>query len=152
MIHLEGEQRISQRKELVWSQLTNPSSMAKCIPGLEQIDYVDEQSVKGKVKLAVSFIKGTMTTHVKLHDLIPTSSMRMTAHSEGVGSSVDLEVTVELTENNEATHLRWATDVRLGGLLGRVSEGLLTKAADQLVKDTFERVKKQIEETQATAT
>jgi len=150
MICLEGEHKIKQSKDIVWLKLTDTSLMSGCIPGLEHIDYLNDHSVKARAKLSVSFIKGSMTTLVRLHDLTAYSSVNMTAHSEGIGSTVDLELHIDLSESNGVTSLTWKAETRIGGLLGRVSEGLLTKAANQLVTDTLECVGNQIEATPPT--
>lgn len=145
MLHLEGMNEIRAPKEKVWRVLVDTSTIQSCIPGLDTVESSDATSIRCKIKMGFSFLRGTMNLEVKFHDLQPPSSARMIGHASGVGTRLDLESTIQLDGKGDVTLVSWKADAKLGGLAATLSRGLMEGTVKQMVAEMFECVKGLVE-------
>lgn len=145
MLIFRGEEEIAAKRDRVWLSITNTETLGKLIPNLEKILAIDERGLKCKIRPGFSFVRGTMDLQIRLENLQASDSAKMIIDATGVGTRIEVHSTIQLQDRGESTLLVWTAEVIPHGLLSHVSEGLLRGAANQLIRELFERARKTLE-------
>ena len=70
----------------------------------------------------------------------------MKAHGSGSGSVIDLDTSIDLTDNPDGgTKLAWTAEAMIGGLLAGVGQRLIGTASEKQVSQLFDCIKKNLE-------
>jgi len=145
-MHLEGSYVLNANRADVWNLISNPEKIARCLPGLQQLEIKDSKTFVVTVKVSISFVKGNFKFTFTLIDQIPPSHSRFQASGRGAGVSVNLNTSMDLSEPQPgSTELSWKTDVELGGLLGELSPSLLQSSTTGFTREFFDCIKAQLE-------
>ena len=130
---VSGTKELSASRETVWGVISEPSEMAKLMPGVESFEITDERhwTAKVKVPLGLGGLKMTMNFE-KLEERPPEfSSMR--AKGQGVGALMDMTTSFTLTEAGEGTSMAWEADVKIAGPVGAMGQRVLQPIVNQQV-------------------
>lgn len=141
----EGSYIINAPRQKVWEFLIDPNAIAKCLPDLQRLDIEGPDKFSALVKVGVGFIKGDFKMRLQITEKQPPSHATMTITGSGASSSVDVLTTIDLTDKGPATELKWAADVKVGGLMAGLGQRMMGSATEKTVSDMFECVKKQLE-------
>ena len=130
---VSGTKELSAPRETVWGVISEPSEMAKLMPGVESFEITDERHWTAKVKspLGLGGLKMTMNFE-KLEERPPEfSSMR--EKGQGVGALMDMKTSFTLTEAGEGTSMAWEADVKIAGPVGAMGQRVLQPIVNQQV-------------------
>lgn len=150
---LSDEKRIEAPREAVWSGLNNPEILKQSIPGCESLEQVSDTEFNAVVQAKVGPVKAKFKGSVTLSDLNPPESYRISG--EGKGGAAGFAkggAVVTLSEDGDATILKYDVDADVGGKLaqigGRLLEGTSKKLAGEFF-DNFEAALKGVENSDA---
>jgi len=145
-MHLEGRYVLKANRTDVWNLISNPEKIARCLPGLQQLEIKDSKTFVVTVKVGISFVRGNFKFTFTLIDQIPPSHLRFQANGRGAGVSVNMNTSMDLSEPQPgSTELSWKSDVELGGLLGELSPSLLQNSTSGFTQEFFNCIKAQLE-------
>jgi carbon monoxide dehydrogenase subunit G len=145
-MHFEGTFDIKSPRQKVWEFLSIPDNLAKCLPDVQKFEVIAPDRFKATVKAGVGFIKGTFNIEVSMHDMQPPTHAKLVVRGTGVGSSVDIEASMDLSDLPDGgTRMTWKADAKVGGLIASVGHRLLEGAAQKIVSNLFASIKKQLE-------
>ena len=144
-MHLEGSFTVRAPRERVWAFFTNPHALSRAISDPHDIEVVDEDHFKGWVRSGVGFIKGTFTGSASIMEKTPPEHGRIKAHGSGMGSGVDAESTIAMSESAGFTTVRWEAEVVLSGTIASVGARLLRGVIDKKTNEFFENVRTLVE-------
>lgn len=145
-MHLEGRYVLKANRTDVWNLISNPEKIARCLPGLQQLEIKDSKTFVVTVKVGISFVRGNFKFTFTLIDQIPPSHSRFQANGRGAGVSVNMNASMDLSEPQPgSTELSWKSDVELGGLLGELSPSLLQNSTSGFTQEFFNCIKAQLE-------
>jgi carbon monoxide dehydrogenase subunit G len=131
--------------ETVFDQLTNLEFTAKTLPGLERVDKLAPQHLECRVKPGFSFLTGSMQMVFDVLEANRPSSARMRVKGKGIGASVVIETSIQLSREGTGTKLEWSSEVtELGGLIKAVSRALIEGAARKIVSDSWGTFRKHL--------
>ncbi len=146
-MHFEGKILVKAPREKVWSFVSSPHEIAKCIPGLKSYEVLEGKKVTAKVKAGIGFIKGTFNVKTKFLEEEPEKHhAKLSIGGSGVSSSFESTVDVRLEEVDEGTNIVWSADATLSGMLGSVAEKMIEGTLNKTVNKMFECIKKSLEE------
>jgi carbon monoxide dehydrogenase subunit G len=75
----------------------------------------------------------------------PDSVLRLLAHAKGIGSGNDVEAVLTLAPQDGSTRLHWSAEAKnFTGLLKMVPAGLMQGAAQKVIADVWETVKRKL--------
>jgi carbon monoxide dehydrogenase subunit G len=134
---VSGTKELAATRETVWGVISEPSEMAKLMPGVESFEIVDEKhwSAKVKVPLGLGGLKMTMNFE-KLEERPPEfASMRV--KGQGVGALMDMTTSFTLTEKDAGTSMAWEADVKIAGPVGAMGQRVLQPIVNQQVSDVL---------------
>ena len=141
---VSGTKELSASRETVWGVISEPSEMAKLMPGVESFEITDERhwTAKVKVPLGLGGLKMTMNFE-KLEERPPEfSSMR--AKGQGVGALMDMTTSFTLSEAGEGTSMAWEADVKIAGPVGAMGQRVLQPIVNQQVSQVLEALEKRV--------
>ena len=143
-MNVSGTKELAATRETVWEVISEPSEMAKLMPGVESFEIVDENhwTAKVKVPLGLGGLKMTMKFE-KLEERPPEfSSMR--AKGEGVGALMDMTTSFTLSEKDGGTSMDWEADVKIAGPVGSMGQRVLQPIVNQQVGQVLEALERRV--------
>lgn len=138
MLHFEGERPFELSAAALWARLRDAEFLAGAIPD----GHVEGEPTRDRavcvVRPGFSFVRGTLDITLEVIDAQEPASVRFRVASKGVGSSSEVETTVQITPTERGSTARWAADVtNLGGLLKMVPQGLIRGSALKVIEDVW---------------
>ena len=143
-MNVSGTKELAATRETVWEVISEPSEMAKLMPGVESFEIADENhwTAKVKVPLGLGGLKMTMKFE-KLEERPPEfSSMR--AKGEGVGALMDMTTSFTLSEKDGGTSMDWEADVKIAGPVGSMGQRVLQPIVNQQVGQVLEALERRV--------
>jgi 2-furoyl-CoA dehydrogenase large subunit len=139
----QGQALVPAPPEKVWATLLDPDSLATVIPGCRELEKVAENSYRASVDMGVGPVRGRFAANVKLSDLKPPRSARLSGDLSGpLGASRGSGmVTLEAAEGGTA--VRYDYTVHLTGKVAAVGGRMLDGAARLLIGQFFKALVKQ---------
>ena len=140
--HLEqqGEYVIDAPRAAVWDALIDPTVLAQCIDGCQDMTQISPEQFEAKVKARIGPVSATFTAVLELSDVQAPDSYTINANvkggAAGFGKGV-AKVTLEDGERESSTRLRYTVDASVGGKLAQIGSRLLDGAARKMADDFF---------------
>ncbi len=146
-IEFGGEELFRASPEQLYGLLTDLDAMAATIPDLVSAEKVDGRTMKCVVRPGFSFLRGTMRLTIMLGETEPPSAAVMTVAAQGIGVSMSVLSRLVIAPEGDGSRLTWTAKVEeLKGLIAAVSPGLITAAADQVIRHAWVKVRAQLGE------
>ena len=147
MLRFEDDKRSMAEPSTCWAKLTDLQFLTRCIPNIESVAESRPDQVRFKLRPGVSFVRGSLEVTIKLAGIEPGKSARYSIHSQGIGSSSNVEVLLTLAPEENGSHLHWTVDVKsLGGLMKALPQGLIKASAQKVMGDIWSAVEKKLQE------
>ena len=141
MLRFEGDRDFRQVPAELWEKLSDARFLAQCIPDVESVRQAEPSRAEVVLRPGFAFVRGTLDLTLEVADAVAPTSERLVLHARGMGSSSDVEATLELAPQGEGTRVHWAVEIKaLGGLLKPVPQGLIRGAAQKVVTDAWAAV------------
>jgi carbon monoxide dehydrogenase subunit G len=138
---MTGEERIEAPRERVWAALNDPAVLKDCIPGCQSLEQTAPNKLAAVAAIKVGPIGARFRGEVTLSQLDPPNGYRLDGEGQGGvagfakgGADVRLEA-----DGPDATILRYAVDVQIGGKLAQVGGALLDATAKQMAGAFFRK-------------
>lgn len=144
-MHLEGNFRAKSPQDRVYAFLLSPEDLSACIDDPHTIQVQDADHFKGTIKTGIGFIKGTFNLTAGIVERSPPGRARLKVQGSGMGSGFDIDATMDLSEADGMTTVRWAADVRMSGPIASMGARLMQGTIDKKSSAFFESVRKRLE-------
>ncbi len=115
------------------------------MPDLQKLEIKSPDDFTAVIRAGVSFIKGDFKMHFTTAEKQPPRHAKLIARGFGIGSTVDLETTMDLEESDGGTAMKWEAEAKVGGRISSVGQRLLNGQAEKIIKQLFACVEKQLE-------
>jgi hypothetical protein len=137
---MTGEVELPARRETVWTKLNDPEVLKACIPGCEQLDKTSDTEFSAIATIKVGPVKARWKGKVRLSDLDPPNSYRISGEGEGgVAGFAKGGAKVSLAEHNGGTLLTYDVEAQIGGKLAQLGQRLINGAAKKTADDFFQK-------------
>ena len=138
-MHFDGTFSVKASRKDVFDVMTDPKQISKCMPDLQKLDVKSKEEFTVVVKAGVSFIKGDFTLNFRLVESEPPAHAKLVARGSGIGSVVDLETIIDLSDSGDGgTLMKWQAEAKVGGRIASVGQRLLEGQAQKIIKQLFE--------------
>ena len=141
MLHLEGSFDTPAARAKVWEFLLNPNEIGPCFPDLRSLEVISPDSFRAKVQVGLSVVRGTMDFEFHTAETKPPSYAKLIGNGRGVGSTVEIQSNFTLTDSGSGTHLAWAADVAIGGVMAGLGSRLLDSTSNKMVIQVIENIR-----------
>jgi len=145
---LSGDIRIKAPREKVFAALRDPKFFASCIEGIRDLTEVDATRYDAMLETKVAYLQFKFKVHVELTRVEAPNALE--AKIEGtpfgvVGRLMAISRTT-LSDEGDATALRYEIDTSLTGKLGAIGQPVLKSKAKQMEQQFFTRLREAFEE------
>lgn len=130
--------------EEVWSLLTDPSRLARLLPGCERLDPDGPDRYKAAVKFGIAAISGKYAGTLEFAEKKPPHSLTLKMDGKGLPGFVTGEGRIELTPKGDDTELTYSGEAQVGGLIASVGQRMLDAAGRKIVQQFFEAVRAEL--------
>jgi len=144
-MQLQGSFTVRAPRDRVWAFFMDPNALSACIDDPHGLEVVSEDHFKGWIKSGVAFIRGTFTGFVTIKEKVPPERARIVAHGSGMGSGADITSTIELSESDGQTTLRWTAEVTMSGTVASMGARLIRPTIDKKTNAFFENARVRLE-------
>jgi len=135
---MNGQVQLPASRELVWAKLNDPEVLKSCIPGSEQFDKVSESEFQAVATVKVGPVKARWKGKVRLSDLDPPNSYRISGEGEGGAAGFAKGgAKVSLSDKDGGTLLTYDVEAQIGGKLAQLGQRLINSAAKKTADDFF---------------
>jgi carbon monoxide dehydrogenase subunit G len=123
---------INAPAQQVWDFLFDIPRMSACMPGVEKVEQVDDQTYQGTLKVKVGPIAAQFGGKVTLLEV--EAPHRMLAKAEGTDARTASLVSATFGSTlkpltDDSTEVAYQVDVAVRGLLGRYGQGVMREVA-----------------------
>ena len=134
---IEGTHELRARRMRVFQALTDPEVLKRCIPGCEQLEETGENSYAATLRAGVGSIKGTFKGNVRLEEIRQPQHYRMIVDGKGQPGFLKGTGDIDLEEREDATIIKYAGDVQVGGTIASVGQRMIQGAAKMMASQFF---------------
>jgi uncharacterized protein len=137
---MTGEVQLPASRDAVWVKLNDPEVLKSCIPGCEQLDKTSETEFQATATIKVGPVKARWKGKVRLSDLDPPNSYRISGEGEGgVAGFAKGGAKVSLADSAGGTLLTYDVEAQIGGKLAQLGQRLISGAAKKTADDFFQK-------------
>ena len=137
---MSGDVQLAASKDRVWAMLNDPAVLKSCIPGCEQFDSNAENEFQAVATVKVGPVKARWKGKVRLSDLDPPNSYRISGEGEGgVAGFAKGGAKVSLADRDGGTLLSYNVEAQIGGKLAQLGQRLINSAAKKTADDFFQK-------------
>jgi hypothetical protein len=138
-MRFEQETQIAAPVAAVWSFMTDIPSIARCLPGVEEVKPVDRDLYGGRLSVRVGQIAirldGTVAIIERDAERL-RCVIEVKAAERRLNSRLSARTTFSLgRESDSGTAMRIETDASILGKLGEFGQAVLRRKADQLLEE-----------------
>ncbi|MCS7259664.1 MAG: carbon monoxide dehydrogenase subunit G [Anaerolineae bacterium] len=138
MLTLHGSHVFPAPPTLVWSHIFEPASLAKLIPGCQQLTQVSPEEYHGVIRVGIAAVSGTYRTQVKIREQRPPEYCAFDGVVDGPTGAIQGSVIFTLRETmDHRTELTYEAQAMISGALATLSGRLLQSVACSLINQSL---------------
>ena len=132
-----GSYQVSATAQKVWEALTDPQSLAGCIPGCDGLEPTgQDDEYQATMTVGVGPVKGRYIAKISLTDQDPYRSFRLVIEGSGNMGFVNGGATITLDDQDGVTTIAVDSEAQVGGPVARVGQRLMDSVA-KMMRDNF---------------
>ena len=128
----------------VWAFLMDPDSIAKVMPGCEELKQTEPDIFAGTMTIGIAAVKGTYSGSVHLLDKEEPTHYRMLIDGNGKRGFVKGEATIDLEDQGDETTLTYFADTQVGGLIANVGQRMIGGAAKLIINQSLKKLQQEL--------
>ena len=144
-MNFEGTFEVKAPRDKVWDFLIDPNKIGKCLPDLKSLQVEADNKFTAIARVGIGFMKGDFKFQLAIVEQIPPSHARLKGTGTGVGSSMNMDASIDLADSETGTKLTYKADVKIGGTLASVGQRVIGGTVEKTVSEVFTCVKRQVE-------
>lgn len=141
---ISGSYEFNASAQKVWEALTDPESLAGCIPGCEGMETTGEDEYRTVMTVGVGPVRGRYNAKLTIADKAPFSSFRLVLEGNGPMGFANGEAVITLVEEGGRTTVAVDSDAQVGGTVARVGQRLMDSVARMLLDRFFSCLRESI--------
>ncbi|MET0501855.1 MAG: SRPBCC domain-containing protein [Candidatus Binatia bacterium] len=143
----EGKIDLAVPVDEAWDFLIDINKFSTCLPGIEEVRQIDDQTFEGALAAAVGPISGKFTFRATIVESRPPE--QMVVRTEGTDSvtksTVNADMTVDLRKVTEArTEMDYRADIKIKGRLAILGDMVLRATATLILQEFARRLHKEL--------
>ena len=139
---------IAANREAVWDFLMDMRNIAGCLPGVEDVRQVDDETYDGTMRMKIGPIalalQGTLYVEAKDRERWH-GAMRAEAKDRKLGGGVRARFGMDLLEKGDAeTEMRVTLEANVLGKIGEFGQPVMRKKADAMLQEFARHVSERL--------
>jgi uncharacterized protein len=145
---IESGFTVQAKTEDVWNYLLDTKSLAGCLPGCEEVEYLGDDVYRAVAAVQIAFMKLKFNLNVKITEM--TAPVELVSQIDGKPLSLvgqlKMKAKMNLTEVSEnETQINYHMDMSLAGRLGSLGQSAFRSKATEMGAEFAENIKKALE-------
>ena len=138
---------INASQEKVWELLFDIPRLSQCVPGIEDVEVVDDKTYRGKLVVKVGPIKSQFSGVVTLTEVEPPQRIAglVEGDDKASASSVKAGFSGTLTSVGVGTEAAFVVDLNLRGRLAQFGGPVISATAKKLTAEFARNLRTQLE-------
>jgi hypothetical protein len=141
---IQGEHHFPFPPAIVWDALMDPEVLSRTLPGCEQLTEVDEDTLEGRLQVAIGPVRGQFRGTLTMTDKDPPNRYKMRLDGHGPSGFLKGEGGVALEPDGSGTLLRYDLDAQVGGRIAGVGQRLLDSSSKVIAAQGLEGLERQL--------
>jgi uncharacterized protein len=126
--------------ERVWAFMMDIPAVSRCVPGLDNVSRIDDQTYSGVMSVRVGPIAVKLDGRVILaerDEAAHQARMDLQAADKRINGAVNARMRMELAsaDGGDKTDVAISTEANVMGKLGEFGQAVIRKKADQILQD-----------------
>lgn len=137
-MRMRQEFSVARDVATVWEFFSRPESVARCMPGVEQIRVLDEENLQVRATQSLGPMTATFDTRVTILERDPGRMIRFRAAGRSVRGAIGnlrTDNTVLLSAVPGGTAVAVDSDLVLAGALGSVGQKVISRQAGKVTAE-----------------
>lgn len=135
---LSGEHLIPASRQTVWEALNDADMLQACLPGCETLEKISDTEMTAQITTKIGPVKATFTGAVTLSDLDPPNGYKLSGEGQGGAAGfASGSASVNLSEQDGGTLLRYEVEAMVGGKLAQIGSRLIDSVTKKLAAQFF---------------
>ena len=139
---------VAAPREKVWDFIWQVEEFAACVPGVKDVEKIDDATYGVRVEQKVSFLKASFQLQVNIEEVRAPEYIRTVGEGKDSKLAASLkqknEVTLEAVSENE-TRVRIDSSVDVFGKLGSLGFTVIKNQANKIFAEFAKNVKAKVE-------
>jgi carbon monoxide dehydrogenase subunit G len=144
-MNFEGAFEVKAPRDKVWDFVIDPNKIGKCLPDVKSLQVEAGNKFTAVARMGIGFMKGDFKFQLEIVEQTPPSHARLKGSGSGVGSSMNMDTSIDLADSGSGTKLTYRADVQIGGTLASVGQRVIGGTVEKTISDVFACVKRQLE-------
>lgn len=143
-MEVEKQMVIDAQIDHVWKLMLDPTIMANCVPGTQDVEVVSETEYLALIKVKISFISAKFRVRTKILETRPPVYLKCEGAGEdsAVASSMKQTSELFLTDlGNGSTEIRVKAKADVLGRLGTFGLGVMKTKVDRMWEEFGQKFK-----------
>ncbi len=146
MIAIRGKHVFSAPSDRIWSHIFEPTSLAKLIPGCQELTQVSRDEYHGVIRVGIAAVSGTYRTCVKIREQRYPEYCLFDGEIDGPTGYIKGTVTFTLRDlGDHTTELSYEAQALISGALATLSGRLIQSIACSLVNQSLARFDQELQ-------
>jgi hypothetical protein len=135
---MSGEVQINASRETVYAALNDTEILKACVPGCEMLEKTSDTEFQAVSVMKIGPVKARWKGKVTLSDFDPPNGYKISGEGEGgVAGFAKGGASVQLSDKDGGTLLKYDVDAQIGGKLAQLGQRLIAGAAKKMADDFF---------------
>lgn len=136
---LAATYQLAAPREQVFTAITDPAVLQRCIDGCEKMVKTGEGSYDAHLKIGMAGMKGSYVGKVQIKDLKAPESYTLVIEGKGGPGFVKGAAQIALREKGGQTELSCNADAQVGGLIAAIGSRLIEVSAKKMMDEFFKK-------------
>ncbi|HMC09575.1 MAG TPA: SRPBCC family protein, partial [Actinomycetota bacterium] len=135
-IMIRNDFTVPASPEQVWTYLLDVEKVAKCLPGAQLTQIVDQQTYKGKMKVKMGAMDLTFSGTVTITEMDPESGhvvMKASGREEKGKGQAEATVTADVVPGGGGTQVKVVQDINMSGAVAQYGRGMMQDVAGAMM-------------------
>jgi uncharacterized protein len=144
-MHIEGDFAVRSPGAKVYAFFLDPVAFTDCLDDPHQVHATDADHFEGTVTTGISFIRGTFRLRGTYGERTPPTELHARVQGAGMGSGIDANLTIAISEADGTSTVRWQGEVQLSGPVATLGERMVRGTVDKKAAALFENARRRLE-------
>jgi len=142
-MRLEGTYTLDAPRDRVWELLNDPQVLARCTPGIKELEPTEGDTYKAAMEVGVGPVKGMFQGKVEVAERRAPEQITLRVQGGGSAGMVRAEGTITLREEGGRTVLSYTGEAQVSGLIASVGQRMIGSVAKMLADQFFSNLIKE---------
>jgi uncharacterized protein len=147
-MELSGSYTFDSPQTRVWTVLTDPETLRRCLPGCQKFEQQADGSYAVTMSIGIAAVKGTYTGVVRLLNETPPDGYTLKVGARGAAGFVDGVGDFKLAPAANQTLVSYVGQAQVGGKIASVGQRLLQAGAQMIAGQFFKALAKEVDRPQ----